>query len=174
MYNMYKMYIMKSWLTIREVAEALSLSREMIYKLAKQGKIPAIQIGSSWRIHREDFESWLKNKRNPEPLLRHPVLHEFKKLLEKYYGNRFLDLYVYGSVARGEETKESDIDTLVLLKNYKSRWKELKIIREMAYQVSFEKGFDVVVSTMVATEEELNIRQDPLFCRIREEGVKAA
>lgn len=45
----------KSWLTIGEVAQYLSLSPEMVYKLAQGGEIPAIRIRTSWRIPREEF-----------------------------------------------------------------------------------------------------------------------
>ena len=42
---------MNGFCTIKEAAEILKMSTCTIYKLAQQGKIPAVKIGGSWRIN---------------------------------------------------------------------------------------------------------------------------
>lgn len=175
------MYTMnKDWLTIRDVAIHLSLSPEMVYKLVWRGEMPAVHIGTSWRINRSELEAWITARKTGHkkasllPSLQATVLDDFKKRLLTHYGDNFSALYIYGSVARGDQDAESDLDTLIILKNLESRWRELKEIQKLAYAVSFGRGRSVVLSTTVATEDEFKTRKDPLFERIRKEGRIAA
>ncbi|MBI5374208.1 MAG: helix-turn-helix domain-containing protein [Candidatus Schekmanbacteria bacterium] len=46
-------------LTIDEVAKLLKLNKHTIYRYAKDGKIPAVRIGGSWRIAEEVLSRWL-------------------------------------------------------------------------------------------------------------------
>ena len=41
------------WMTLQEVAEYLQLSKDLIYRLAQSGRIPASKVGSRWRFRRE-------------------------------------------------------------------------------------------------------------------------
>ena len=47
---------------------------------------------------------------------REEILSEIRDRLAKVYGGRLVEVILYGSVARGEEHEDSDIDVLVLLK----------------------------------------------------------
>ena len=44
------------------------------------------------------------------------LLQELKSQLQALYGDRLFSVLLYGSVARGEPTVDSDIDVLVVLK----------------------------------------------------------
>lgn len=46
-----------------------------------------------------------------------PILSQFKKSVQEMYGDRLVKLLLYGSYARGDYDKESDIDMLVVLKD---------------------------------------------------------
>lgn len=48
-----------------------------------------------------------------------PILSSFKKEIKEILGKNFHDLILFGSYARGEESTESDIDLLVVLKKEK-------------------------------------------------------
>jgi len=48
-------------LTVRDVAEYLQMSKEKIYKLAQQGKIPVSRIENQWRFRREKLNAWLES-----------------------------------------------------------------------------------------------------------------
>lgn len=56
---------MENLMTLREVARMLRLSRQTLYKMLKEGSIPAVKIGSQWRFEREQVRTWLMN-RDPE------------------------------------------------------------------------------------------------------------
>jgi len=48
------------WMTVKEVAEYLELSPDMIYRLAHQGKIPVSKVGSRWRFKKEKIDHWME------------------------------------------------------------------------------------------------------------------
>ena len=47
------------WMTLQEVAEYLQLSKDLIYRLAQRGRIPAAKVGSRWRFKRERIDRWM-------------------------------------------------------------------------------------------------------------------
>ena len=50
------------WMTLQEVAEYLQLSKDMIYRLAQTGRIPASKVGSRWRFRRERIDRWMEDQ----------------------------------------------------------------------------------------------------------------
>jgi len=46
-------------MTTKEIAKYLKLHQITICKLAKKGKIPAIQIGRVWRFDKEIIDEWI-------------------------------------------------------------------------------------------------------------------
>jgi excisionase family DNA binding protein len=80
------MAITKEWFTVEEAAEYLCVSRRTIYKLTKEGRLPAFRIGKERhrRFRKEDIDKALRpgeEATNLEALLRlsakaDPVLAE--------------------------------------------------------------------------------------------------
>lgn len=56
------MVIAKEWFTVEEAAEYLSVSRRTIYKLTKDGRLPAFRIGQERhrRFRKEDLDGVLQ------------------------------------------------------------------------------------------------------------------
>jgi excisionase family DNA binding protein len=52
----------KTALTLREFAELYSIAYKTAFQWATQGRIPAIQIGSSWRIDPASLAAWLREQ----------------------------------------------------------------------------------------------------------------
>jgi excisionase family DNA binding protein len=46
-------------MTTKELAEYLKLHAITICKLSKEGKIPAVRIGSRWRFDKEVIDEWI-------------------------------------------------------------------------------------------------------------------
>jgi len=46
-------------MTVREVANYLRMHEMTIYRMARQGEIPAYKVGNRWRFNRERIEEWL-------------------------------------------------------------------------------------------------------------------
>ena len=49
-------------LTLEETAELLRIPRSTVYKLAREGKIPAQKVGRHWRFHRETLINWIAGR----------------------------------------------------------------------------------------------------------------
>lgn len=47
-------------MTAQEVAEYLRLNEMTIYRLAQEGKLPALKIGRSWRFKKELIDEWFR------------------------------------------------------------------------------------------------------------------
>lgn len=46
-------------MTVKEVAKYLKMKPVTIYKLSKQGKIPAFRVASFWRFKKDLIDKWL-------------------------------------------------------------------------------------------------------------------
>lgn len=46
-------------MTLKEVATYLRLHETSIYRMCKQGTIPAYKVGRSWRFKKEKIDQWL-------------------------------------------------------------------------------------------------------------------
>ncbi|MCP4649600.1 MAG: response regulator [PVC group bacterium] len=54
---------------ITQVAEYLQMNKMTIYKLARQGKIPAFKVASEWRFRKDLIDSWLMSQLKDKPEL---------------------------------------------------------------------------------------------------------
>jgi excisionase family DNA binding protein len=52
------------FVTVNEVAEALRVSRMTVYRLIKQGELPALRVGRGYRIREEDVHRYLNDRFN--------------------------------------------------------------------------------------------------------------
>ena len=53
-----------TWMTVRQVAEYLQMSRDKIYDMAQKGEVPAAKIRQQWRFRRDLLDAWLAEKIN--------------------------------------------------------------------------------------------------------------
>ena len=51
-------------LTIKKVAEILSVTERTVYFWAKEGEIPAYKVGNSWRFREDEIREWLESRHN--------------------------------------------------------------------------------------------------------------
>jgi excisionase family DNA binding protein len=61
---------MAEWLTLDELAAYLKRGRSTLYKMARQGSIPATKIGRTWRFEREVIDTWLREQTPSAPRVR--------------------------------------------------------------------------------------------------------
>lgn len=53
---------MSELLTTRQLQRILQVDRTTIYRMADQGRIPAIKVGNQWRFPRQQIEAWLQSR----------------------------------------------------------------------------------------------------------------
>jgi excisionase family DNA binding protein len=46
-------------MTVHDVARYLRLSEAKVYKLARQGCLPALRLGKSWRFRKDLIDEWM-------------------------------------------------------------------------------------------------------------------
>ena len=49
-------------MTLREVAKYLGLHAMTVYKLTREGRVPAAKIGGQWRFKRDVLDEWLEGQ----------------------------------------------------------------------------------------------------------------
>lgn len=54
-------------LTTRELEEMLQLDRVTIYRMVKDGELPALRVGGQWRFSTEAIDAWLKAQHDEPP-----------------------------------------------------------------------------------------------------------
>jgi len=55
-------------MTLEETAKYLKIGKSTLYKMTREGKIPAVKIANQWRFRKEDIDKWLQEIRNKEIL----------------------------------------------------------------------------------------------------------
>lgn len=57
---------MSDILSVREVAQYLKLNAQTVYRLVREGKLPASKIGKQWRFSRREIEALVRDHPAPE------------------------------------------------------------------------------------------------------------
>ena len=65
-----KVPIREGIMTVHDVAEYLRLSEAKVYKMANEGRVPALRMGKTWRFKKELIDEWIR--RETELALRSP------------------------------------------------------------------------------------------------------
>lgn len=97
------------------------------------------------------------------------ILAELRRRFEVLYGERVVQMMLFGSQARGDAEPESDIDVLVVLKGKVSPCKEIDRTLEDVAGLSLQHN--AVVSCIFVSEEEFARERSPLLLNVRREGV---
>lgn len=97
------------------------------------------------------------------------LAREVRQRLTKELGQS-VQVIMFGSQARGDATKESDIDLLVILPSIDAR--TTRLASEVAWEVGFDAGR--VISVIPDTKEQMKrFAFLPFYRNIKQEGVRA-
>jgi uncharacterized protein len=97
------------------------------------------------------------------------ILQRLKICLREIYGDRLVKIVLFGSQARGEALRDSDIDVLVVLKGTVDLGEEIKKTSNVVAELSLE--YDQVISRLFIDESRFNSYKSPLLQNIRREGI---
>ena len=106
------------------------------------------------------------------PMLNDIVLN-MKKGYEQVYRDNIIDIYLYGSYARGDYNAESDIDFAAVVKGERlDLQRKLKAMWDIAADLGMER--DVVISpTVIPYSEFIKYKDElPYYRNIIREGLK--
>lgn len=91
--------------------------------------------------------------------------------LRALYGDRLVNVLVFGSRARGDGDTDSDLDLLVVLDTVDDPWAEHRRMEPLLWQHTVESG--VVVSALPVARARFDAPDEPVLMRAREEAVPA-
>ena len=95
------------------------------------------------------------------------LAREVRKRLTKELG-RSVRVIMFGSQARGDATRESDIDLLVVLPSIDQ--KTIRLASDIAWEVGFDAGR--IISVIPDTKEQMKrFSFLPFYTRIKQEGI---
>lgn len=95
---------------------------------------------------------------------------EFTELVRQKFGSLIKEIILFGSKARGDKRKYSDVDILIVLNNLS--WEIKKAISELAAQENLK--YNVLISTIrydIDTWENPVIKASPFGVTVRKEGI---
>jgi predicted nucleotidyltransferase len=98
-------------------------------------------------------------------------MKELKAGLVHIYGDKLKVVYLYGSYARGDARIDSDVDVMIVLRNYRSYGKEIDRTGDLTSDLSLEYG--ISISRVLMKEMQWKSSDTPLLRNIRMDGVPA-
>ena len=102
------------------------------------------------------------------------VIQNFIYKVKVILGDRLKKIILYGSYARGDFNKSSDIDIMILtdlnekeLEQYKEK------IYDIAYDIESENNFEIEISPLIKNIDKYNARVNivPFYTNVQKEGV---
>jgi uncharacterized protein len=97
------------------------------------------------------------------------ILSALQNRLTELYGDRLVQLILYGSQARGDSGPGSDLDVLVVLAGQVDAGLEIARTGEIVADLSL--SHDVVIACVFMDKERFVQRQGPFLRNVRREGV---
>jgi len=89
--------------------------------------------------------------------------------LQEMYGEGIRKVILYGSHARGEATKDSDVDVLVLVDQSLNVREVDASLSDLLYDMLMAEG--ELISVVVLTEDHFDNHSLPFMLNVRKEGV---
>jgi uncharacterized protein len=97
------------------------------------------------------------------------ILLQLRSQFETLYGDRLVQMLLFGSQARGDAEPDSDIDVLVVLQGAVNPGEEIEKTGKIVAGLSLEN--DAVISCLFMDEYRFINRNGPLLRNIRKEGI---
>lgn len=102
------------------------------------------------------------------------ILKKYVKDIQQLYGNKLKTVLLYGSYARGDFQKNSDIDIMILTDLEDDEIIEYRDeIWDFAYDLEYKYAFDITLSPLVKNIDKFNywLEAMPFYINVQKEGV---
>jgi len=99
------------------------------------------------------------------------LINQVKTHLVKMYGEKIKRIILYGSYVRGETTRDSDIDILVLVDESLNPFEVRESLSDLLYDILLEEG--ELVSVIAVPEDFFESYNSPFMLNVKKEGVVA-
>ncbi|MEX0569608.1 MAG: nucleotidyltransferase domain-containing protein [Candidatus Njordarchaeota archaeon] len=98
------------------------------------------------------------------------LVRHVKRHLLKQYGDKIREIILYGSHARGNATKDSDIDLLVLIDDSVNPSDIRKSLSDLLFDILLEEG--ELISVLVLPESFFKNSNYPFVLNVKKEGIR--
>lgn len=152
--------------------------RSEIYKVLQQTE-NAFWVESAEYIADRYFEEMAKKEvlydrigSEIMPEMVHKIVYKFVKQIRGIYGDALKKVVVYGSYARGDYQKNSDIDIMILVDVSDAEIKKrFNSVCDLAFD--YELEFGIVISPLVKNEKHFMKWSEtlPFYRNVKQEGV---
>jgi type I restriction enzyme S subunit len=99
------------------------------------------------------------------------LMSEMRSGLASLYGPRLRGVYLYGSYARDEADRESDVDVLVVLDHVVHYADEVERTSHLISSLSLQSG--VSISRVFVSEQDWSVHSTPFLDNVWDEAVPA-
>jgi len=99
------------------------------------------------------------------------LINQIKTHLIKMYGENIKKAILYGSYVRGEATKDSDVDVLVLVDQSLNPFEVRESLSDLLFDILLDEG--ELVSVIAVPEHLFENYNSPFMLNVRKEGVIA-
>ncbi len=97
------------------------------------------------------------------------LVNQIKKHLIKEYGEKIKEIIIYGSYVRGEATKDSDIDVLVVIDDSLNPFEVRESLSDIIFDILLEK--QELISVIPVPETIFKNYKSPFILNVKEEGM---
>ena len=101
------------------------------------------------------------------------IMYQFTQQMRRIFGVHLSKVIVYGSYARGDYQKNSDVDVMILVDLTEEEIKKREnAVYDIAFDIEMSTGIDI--SPVIKSEEQYEYWVDvlPYYRNVREEGVE--
>ena len=97
------------------------------------------------------------------------ALKKFVAMLEERLGDKIWGIYLFGSLAKGTVTEESDIDILIVYSDFEER-SLLEVVSEIGFRIMMETGELIEAIPMLKEEYESSLGRSPFLWEVLQFG----
>lgn len=97
------------------------------------------------------------------------LVKQIKKCLIKKYGEKIKQVLIYGSYARGEFTKDSDIDVLVVIDDSLNPFEVMENLDDILFDILLHKK--ELISVIPVSETIFKNYKSPFILNVKEDGI---
>ena len=102
------------------------------------------------------------------------IINDFLLKVNNILSDRIDKIILYGSYARGDYNKDSDIDIMILTDLSDDEIAEYRIkIYDIAYDIEYENDFDICISPLLKNTNNFKywIEALPFYQNVKKEGI---
>ena len=97
------------------------------------------------------------------------LLHEFRERVDQIYGDRLLQVILFGSEARGDAGPESDIDMVLVFRGEVVPGQEITRLGPLLAE--FNLRFARLISVVPLSAAQYEATDEPFLRQVRQEGI---